>query len=64
MTTPNEYDHDPLWLPPPTRPLSEDQSDLCPLCGSDLEHCVGFEGEEDYEGVRCPKHCNLADYYG
>lgn len=51
-------------LPQPTHPLSEDQTDLCPLCGADLIYCLGWNGEDSYEGVRCPSHCDLWDYYG
>ena len=55
-------------LPEPTQPLSEDLTDLCPGCGGLLEHVVGWyknwDGEHDFDGVRCPNHCVLEDFYG
>ena len=40
-----------------------DPDDLCPGCGSRLEHCIGWNMEQDYEGVRCPQGCNLEEFY-
>lgn len=62
------YDHDPLWLPQATQPLSDDLTDLCPGCSALLEPCLGWYTREDgsngsYEGVRCPTGCNLEEFY-
>ena len=38
-------------------------TDACPGCGTQLEFCVGYYQEEDYEAVRCPQGCDLYAYY-
>ena len=43
----------------PKQPLSEDTTDLCPLCGGVLVHCVGVSEEEVYDGVKCQNGCDL-----
>ena len=38
-------------------------TDACPGCGAQLEYCVGYYQEEDYEAVRCPQGCDLWSLY-
>lgn len=35
----------------------------CPLCGADLEECVGSYEEISYVGLRCPNGCDLWEVY-
>lgn len=36
----------------------------CPECNAELIECVGSDGEDTFDGVKCPEGCNLRDYYG